>query len=77
LPDPVTPSSVWKDRPSPRPSTSAFIASGWSPVGLNGDDISKFMHSSLLIGNKKKQHKTTAARQKYCISFGTQKLFRN
>ena len=33
LPEPVTPSSVWKARPSWMPSTSLAIASGWSPAG--------------------------------------------
>ncbi|MCY1242158.1 hypothetical protein D9M68_914540 [compost metagenome] len=36
MPDPVTPSSVWYDRPSSTPSTSWRIASGWSPAGANG-----------------------------------------
>src|SRR5690606_28870357 len=35
LPVPVAPSSVWKRRPSFRPSTRAPIASGWSPFGVN------------------------------------------
>jgi hypothetical protein len=33
LPEPVTPSSVWKLRPSLTPSTSWAIAAGWSPAG--------------------------------------------
>ena len=41
LPDPVTPSRVWKRSPRRTPSTSLAIASGWSPcgrvVGLEGE----------------------------------------
>ncbi len=33
LPEPVTPSSVWRRHPSWMPCTSASIACGWSPVG--------------------------------------------
>jgi hypothetical protein len=33
LPDPVTPRSVWKLRPSFTPSTSCSMAAGWSPAG--------------------------------------------
>jgi len=36
LPDPVTPSSVWNDKPSLRPSISFSMASGWSPAGSKG-----------------------------------------
>src|SRR5258708_6708070 len=36
LPEPVTPSSVWKARPSPMPSAILAIASGWSPAGAYG-----------------------------------------
>jgi hypothetical protein len=36
LPEPVTPSRVWYDRPSSTPSTSWRIASGWSPAGEYG-----------------------------------------
>jgi hypothetical protein len=36
LPEPVTPSSVWKLRPSWMPSTSFTIAVGWSPAGAYG-----------------------------------------
>src|SRR5471032_2767668 len=36
LPEPVTPSSVWNDRPSSIPSTSVAIAVGWSPAGGYG-----------------------------------------
>ncbi|MNH43250.1 hypothetical protein D3C79_1051040 [compost metagenome] len=33
LPEPVTPSRVWCDRPASMPSTIWRIASGWSPAG--------------------------------------------
>src|SRR5471032_417737 len=36
LPEPVTPSSVWNDRPSSIHSTSVAIAVGWSPAGGYG-----------------------------------------
>lgn len=36
LPEPVTPSSVWYDRPSSMFSTSLRMASGWSPAGGYG-----------------------------------------
>src|SRR3990172_4488270 len=37
LPDPVTPSSTWRDTPRESPSMSPRIASGWSPDGGNGN----------------------------------------
>jgi hypothetical protein len=37
LPDPVTPSSVWKSLPERIDSTSFAIAAGWSPVGEYGE----------------------------------------
>lgn len=43
FPDPVTPNKVWKGTPLFMPSDRAAIASGWSPVGLNGEDNSKFI----------------------------------
>ncbi len=36
LPEPVTPSSVWKLSPSLTPSTRPWIAAGWSPAGGYG-----------------------------------------
>jgi len=36
LPDPVTPKSVWNDRPSASPSMSFSMAAGWSPAGSKG-----------------------------------------
>ena len=41
LPEPVTPSSVWKASPSRTPSTSLAIASGWSPDGGYGWNSAK------------------------------------
>lgn len=37
LPEPVTPSSVWYFIPASKPAVSFAIASGWSPVGANGE----------------------------------------
>ena len=39
FPDPVTPRSVCAGKPSLIPCVSSAIASGWSPVGLNGETI--------------------------------------
>jgi hypothetical protein len=44
FPDPVTPKSVWNLAPAFNPSVSFFIASGWSPSGLNLDEILKFIN---------------------------------
>jgi hypothetical protein len=33
LPEPVTPSSVWKRSPRRRPAVSSAMARGWSPAG--------------------------------------------
>ena len=41
LPVPVAPSKTWNFLPEKMPSLSLEIASGWSPVGLNLETISK------------------------------------
>ncbi len=35
LPEPVTPSKVWRSKPLVRPSDNAEIAFGWSPAGVS------------------------------------------
>ncbi len=45
LPDPVTPSSVWKRSPRSSPRVSSAIAFGWSPAGSNGATKSNFAMS--------------------------------
>src|SRR5256885_5601913 len=37
LPEPVMPSRTWASSPRRRPSTSSWIALGWSPPGWYGD----------------------------------------
>src|SRR3989344_5420223 len=49
FPLPVTPKSTWCLLPDLRPLTNFFIASGWSPVGLNLEESLNMCYALIMI----------------------------